>query len=59
MSWYDKWVLSFLSAGLSIISINVINPSFVKKYKSILKTIVKTADVIRPYIEETEEEDPI
>ena len=52
MSWYEKWVISFLSAGLAIVSVNVKDPAFLKTYKKVLKALVKTADVVRPYVEE-------
>jgi hypothetical protein len=51
-SVFDSWILPFIPVGLALVQANLTNPAFVKKYKKILTSIVTTADIIRPFVEE-------
>lgn len=55
-SFYERFVLSFVSAGMAIIqSFALYDENFRKQYQSILKKIIETADLLRPYYEEQSE----
>ncbi len=54
MSFFDKWILSLLPVGLSImetlIKQNINKPEFWAKYDKILRAIVKIGESIKPYV---------
>jgi hypothetical protein len=52
LSFYDAWIMPIVSVGLTLIQVNVTDANFVKKYKKILTSFVKVADLVRPYVEE-------
>lgn len=58
MSWWDKWVLSLLPAGLlimqGIIKGNINKPEFWEKYGNVLRRIVQIAKIVEPYLPENQ-----